>query len=248
MAGNWANEWKVAKTAFENKTKQKKPSEKTTLGLRKGTGIEEALKACDNTYKAFEAEQKDIPKKQGLLENFHAAIKTFDAKATAYGKVLTAAIEKADIKLIKPELDILLKHLHAMAATMRAHYQSGIVTCEKVGALEFTAKTLMTSVTGAIARAKLFAAKAVASKDAKVFNDGIMKASRDITQNIGNVEKLRAKGWTFPAGDPTNLFKVLTPWAQGQRMLKVPSEEPLIKREAGAFVQAIAGVEKWAKT
>jgi hypothetical protein len=247
MAGTWAQEWKIAKAAFENKTKQKKPSEKTVLGLRKGTGIEDALKLCDSTYKAFDGETKDMPKKEGLLENFHAAIKTFDAKQTAYGKVLMAAIEKADIKLVKPELDILLKHLHAMVATMKAHYQAGIVTCEKVGALEFTAKTLMTSVTGAIARAKLFAAKVVSSKDAKVFNEGIVKASRDITQNIGNVEKLRTKGYVFPAGDPTNLFKVLTPWAQGQRMMKVPSEEPMIKREAGAFVQAVNGVEKWAK-
>jgi hypothetical protein len=73
------------------------------------------------------------------------------------------------------------------------------------------------------------------------------KASRDLTQNIGNVAKLRQKGYVFPDGDPTNLFKVLTPWAQGQRMLKPPADESLIKREVGAFLQAIAGVEKWAK-
>jgi hypothetical protein len=245
---NWENEWKQAKTAFESKTGQKKPSQKTVLGIRKGSGLEDALKTCDADFAAIGNEKKDMKKKAALIQKFENDIKTFDSKEHAYEKVLIAAIDKADEKLVKPELDILIKQLHALSATMKSHLKGATVALEEVSATEYTAKTLMTSVTGAVARAKLFAAKAGSAKDPKVFNTGIATAARDITQNIGNVEKLRTKGYVFPHGDPTNLFKVMTPWAQGNRKLPDNAAETLIKREIGAFLQAVAGVEKWAKT
>jgi hypothetical protein len=243
---NWETEWKTAKTAFETKTGQKKPSATTMLGIRKSSGLEGALKLCDTTFAAIGPE-KDPVKKLALVQKFAAAIKVFDGKAAAYEKILLAAIGKSDSLLVKPELDILWKHLHALSASMKSQLGSATLTAQGAKAEELTARNLLTSITGAVARAKLFAAKVIASKDPQLFNSGIVKASRDITQYIGNVEKLRAKGYHFPHGDPANLFKVMTPWAQDQRKLPPTAPIDLIKREVGAFLQAVAGVEKWAK-
>ena len=216
------------------------------LGIRKSSGLEDALKTCDADWAAIDS-AKSPEAKLTAIKKLETDIKTFDTKVTAYEKVLTAAIQKADEKLVKPELDILEKQLAALSATMKSHLKGAQVAADGAKALEYTAKTVVTSVTGAVARAKLFAAKVTSSKDPKVFNTGIATAARDITQNIGNVEKLRAKGYKFPDGDPTNLFKVMTPWAQGQRLLQPTANEALLKREMGAFLQAVAGVEKWAK-
>ena len=91
----------------------------------------------------------------------------------------------------------------------------------------------------------LFTAQVKAKGTAASFNAGIATAARDITQYIGNVEKLRAQHYTFPHGDPTNLFKVMTPWAQGNRMLKADAPKDHVMREIGAFTQAVAGVKNW---
>jgi hypothetical protein len=246
MPGDWGTEWKAAKNQFEAKTGQKKPSEKSIVGIRKGSGLEDALKACDGAWTAIEVANSTAAK-LAAIKKFEADIKVFDTKMATYEKVLAAAIVGADAKLLKPELDILEKQLAAISHTMKAQLKAATVAAEGAKTLDFTAKTLMTSVTGAVARAKLFAAKVTSRKDPKIFNDGVVKATRDITQNIGNVEKLRQKGYKFPDGDPTNLFKVLTPWAQGDRMLKPTADQALVKREIGAYLQAIAGVEKWAK-
>ena len=244
---NWENEWQAAKQAFETKTGQKKPSEKTMLGIRKGTGLEEALKKCDAFYKSAEGASKDPAKQAGFIKQFQAAIQVFDAKATAYERLLLSAIQAADSKLVKPELDVLHKNLASISATMKAYLKTLSVAAEGAKSLEFTAKTLVTNLAGGIARARLFASKVKSAKDLAVFNAGIMKASRDITQYIGNVQKLREKGYVFPHGDPTNLFKVLTPWAQGNRSLKPTADEAMVKREIGAFLQAVDGVDKWVR-
>ena len=236
----WGEQWQAAKKTFEASTGQKKPSQKFILGVRKGTGIEDALKKCDSAFAAVEA-----VKSKSNLDTFAKAIAEYKSKATAYGKVLTDSMEAPEKAKIKPEIDVLMKHLTAIGATMDAQHKGATVAAAGAGAKEFTAKTLVTNLAGGIQRAMLFSAKVKAAGTPASFNEGIVKASRDITQYIGNVEKLRAEHYTFPHGDPTNLFKVMAPWAQGNRMLKPDAPKDLVIREIGAFNQAVAGVKKW---
>lgn len=111
------------------------------------------------------------------------------------------------------------------------------------------AKNLLISLTGAVTKAKAFAAKVTSATGAAgptTFNAGIVPASRAITAHAGPIEKLKAKGYVFEQGD-TNLFKIMAPWAQNQRKLAATATPPLVKREVGAFLQVVAGFEKWAK-
>jgi hypothetical protein len=249
---NWASQWKAAKTAFEAKTGQKKASAATMNSIRKGSGLEDALKTCDTEFAAIGAE-KDAAKKQALIQKFDMAVKAFEAKDFAYQKTLVAAIVQADSKLLQPELTLLWKQLNALRASMKKEVTTLTVAAHVAKGQALIAKNLLISLTGAVTKAKAFAAKVTSATGAAgptTFNAGIVPASKAITAHAVHIEKLKAKGYVFEQGDPTNLsnlFKIMAPWAQNQRKLAATATPPLVKREVGAFLQVVAGFEKWAK-
>jgi hypothetical protein len=115
---------------------------------------------------------------------------------------------------------------------------------------EIVAGKLCMAFTPAVAKARDFAikvTKAQGSSGPQTFNAGIVPASMQISVIAGHIEKLMAKGYVFSQGDPRNLFKVIAPWAQNKRKLAATAPPDLVKREIGAFLQAVAGLEKWAK-
>jgi hypothetical protein len=98
-----AASWKTAKTAFENATNKKKPSEKFLGVFRKGSGIETALKSVDD------AKTADDLKKALLKFNtaYTAYIKELD-KTAADPKTVPAADKAAyvaEIKKLKTALE-----------------------------------------------------------------------------------------------------------------------------------------------
>jgi hypothetical protein len=246
---SWESEWKAAKTAFEAKTGQKKPSAPTMLAIKKGSGLEEALRNCDAAFAAIGSE-KDAAKRLALVQKFSAAAKVFDAKAAAYEKILVATIAKADIKLVQPELTILWKHIYTLGASLKIQLVNVTKVAQSAKGEDVVFKNLLVSLNGAVVKAKAFAAKVTAAKvptGPTVFNAGIAPAGRGITAHAGHFERLKAKGFEFPHGYPANLFKIMEPWAQNQRKLAANATPDLVKREVGAFLQAVAGMEKWAK-
>jgi hypothetical protein len=245
----WASQWKAAKTVFEAKTGQKKPSAATMTAVRKGSGLEDALRTCDTEFAAIGTET-DSAKKQALVQKFTIAVKTFDTKVAAYEKVLVANILQAERKLLQPELTILWKQLYAVSASMKAALGKLTVAAQRSKGDEIIANKLLVSMVGAVAKAREFAVnvtKAQGPAAPKAFNDSIVRASRPITVHFDQLERLRAKGYKFPQGDPTNLAKLVAPWAQNKRKLAPAAPPDHVKREVGAFVQALNGVEKWAK-
>ena len=118
----WEEQWQKAKKAFETATGQKKPSQKLILGIRKGTGIEEALKKCDSAFKAVGA-----AKNEKTIEAFSTAIAEYKTRATAYGKVLIDAMEAPEKAKIKPEIDVLINSLNAIGATMDSQVKAASV-------------------------------------------------------------------------------------------------------------------------
>ena len=99
----------------------------------------------------------------------------------------------------------------------------------------------------AVHNAQAFIARAKAQPTAVYFNANIVKAARDITQQIGNVDKLKAKGFHFRHDQPTNLFKVIKAWGNDGRTVPVGATPAEVLREIGALEQAVAGVDRWLK-
>ncbi len=100
----FADDWKTAKTAFENSTKAKKPSDSFLGVFKKGSGIESALKDADKAKtvgdlkKAVEAFKKASGDYTTLLDksiNDPKAVASDAKKAYAdASKTLKAALEK----------------------------------------------------------------------------------------------------------------------------------------------------------
>jgi hypothetical protein len=83
MPGGWGADWKIARNQLEAKTGQKKPSEKSRVGIGQGTGLEDALKACDADWTAIEV-ANGTAAKLAAVKKFEADIKVFDTKMAAY--------------------------------------------------------------------------------------------------------------------------------------------------------------------
>jgi hypothetical protein len=245
----WTDDWKKVKARFEQDSGKKKPSTKFLGIFRLGTGIENALKQCDelNGQLTVVIAKREFAEATKLLKKFDLAITAFETAQSNYQKQLAGAMEKSD-EGVKPFLDVLSKELKALSSKITVKYKSSALVIEQgdksIGAADYTAKMLTTSLESGIKKAEAFAALVKSKPLEQTFNAGIQQAARDITQQIGNVQKARDAGFAFD-GDPTNLFKVMTPWAQGQR--KVPGDAPkeVVLRELGAFTQCVTGVKTW---
>lgn len=92
--------WKTAKKTFETRTGKKKPSAK--IGpIRKGTGIEDALKKLENAKNA---------------RDFDKAMDTFRKKKDAYQKLCKDAMSDRDSQDYKNELNALVVELESLEA------------------------------------------------------------------------------------------------------------------------------------
>jgi hypothetical protein len=246
---SWADDWKKVKTRFEQETGKKKPSNKFLGIFRLGTGIENALKQCDEMDGKLGAAiaKRQFAEAPKLLENFDLAITAFDTAQSGYQKQLAGAMEKSD-EVLKPFLDVLSKELKALLSKITVAYKARALVIEQAGkdlsALDYAFKMLTTSLESGIKKAEAFAAVVRSKPLVETFNTGIVQAARDITQQIGNVQKAKTAGYQFE-GDPTNLFKVMTPWAQGQRKVPGNATKEMVIRELGAFTQCVTGVKTW---
>jgi hypothetical protein len=115
--------WKQAKDLFEKTTGRKKPSEKTWLGFRKSTGIEDALKALD---------------KARTREEMERSVKAFKSAVVAYSRILDAnrtdpENEQSYAAEIR-KLEDTLKNLEREAESMEP---PGIDQNKKIGPLRF---------------------------------------------------------------------------------------------------------------
>jgi hypothetical protein len=247
-SGKWGPAWSDLKKDFEKNTGKKKPSEKVGLFFRKSTGIESALKDCDAYFKAF-GETTDSKKKLDAASKLRAALAKTKTATDAYLKTLSTTIKgekDADSDYTKG-LQVLDAGIEALVSSIANQADKLDAVNKSLSVKELMAATMRQSVDAAVKRAVLFAKKVQATPTPAVFNAGIKDAARDITQNLGNVNKLRSLGYDFPAGDPTNLFTVLTPWANNKRDQSPDADAKTVLRELGAFVQVVNGVALWLK-
>lgn len=242
--GNWGEEWKKAKKVFEKETSSKKPPASVTKFFG-GTGIKDHLKKCDEAFNAFKKEKTDS-KKAAQLSKFNKAIAAYTKIADAYWLDIQKAMAKAKDKSIMSEMDILRAELHSIRDTMKSH--AGIMegALKKQHIAEVMATNLKKSLTGACKRALLFIAKAKTDSTPEFWNKGILTAARDITQQVGNIDKLKRKGLEIsglPETDAKTHYDALKDWANAPTRLD--NEQQVIK-ERSAFLKAVQNVIKWA--
>jgi len=253
----WEDEWKATKRKFETITGVKKPSEKVLGMFRKSSGLESALKKCDEQYTLVSQKSTRNTLKEADLKGFVTAIADYTKTKTSYLKLVDKAIHddksidtEAETKYSKG-LQMLKAELEALEKTMESQAAVYDAAIKKLGAVEQTAKNLITATKGAVARALSACAKIKADPTAEVFNGFFPKTARDITQQVGNVGKLREKGYEMPGGDTQKLFDALKPWANDGRKVVVPAkasaedEKRLVLAELREFQLAVKDVVDW---
>ncbi|MDG2470156.1 MAG: hypothetical protein P8M80_12815 [Pirellulaceae bacterium] len=241
--GKWNTEWAKAKKDFQTRTGQKKPPASVTK-LFGGTGIKDQLKKCDEAFNSFTPE-KDPKKKAAHLAKFTKEIAAYTKTANSYWMDIQKAMTKAKDQSIMAEMDVLRKELDSIRDTMTA--QAGMLAgvLKKLSTTAIMAANIKKSIAGACKRALLFAAKIKTNPTADEWNSGIQTAARDITQQVGNVEKLRKKHDIvgLPESGAAGHFKILIRWADSPARLTTQQE---ILAERAALLNAVQNVIKWA--
>ncbi len=241
--GTYGDKWKAAKVLFKNTAKVKKPSAEVDSFFRKPAGIDKVLAKLD-------AVENSINLKPASFKAFEAAMFEYKTAKDAYIKVLDATVGKepkgADKDAYVKGVAVLKTQLVAIDSSLKTALSMAKSSLEGRKGMEIMAENLMNLVESACGSALAFVAKVEANPTPAFFNSGIQKAARDITQNIGNIDKLKAKGFVLSKAQPTNLFKILTAWGNDGRQVPATATKEEVLRELNAFEQAVQGVEKWA--
>jgi|GEM_PF-4949684 len=122
---NLQAEWKTAKKEFEKVTGEKRPKESFLKVFTKGSGIEPALKKCD--------ELANAPSKKGSADKLKEAVKDLMKKTNDYLVLLDKEIvaEGKTNPGIKTDLLKALKALKAKTTKFESHYAVSILEHEK---------------------------------------------------------------------------------------------------------------------
>lgn len=238
----FADDWKKKKLDFQKLTGKKKPADSTAVFFRKGTGVADALKKLDAA----------LVDKKGDVASMRKAFGVAKTAADAYDKKLSAAFA-ADSKKKGPDhdtwkkgVDVLSKELKAVMARARNQIEQKEIAAKDQSGEEKIAELIVSGTRPALKKMTAFLASAKAQKTTedkvKVFNDGIQKATRDVTQNINNALKLQKKGKAWNGKDMTNVGKILTAWANDGRRIKDPARAD---SEISAVEQVVKGVNEW---
>ncbi|MBL4808187.1 MAG: hypothetical protein JKY31_13020 [Rhodobacteraceae bacterium] len=246
-AGNWTAEWKILKKNFEAKTGKKKPKASVTNIIGQ-SNLSPTLKKCDDAYNKCES-AKSTKKKISALKDLISNAAKFAKLSDSYCLDVKKAIVSAgkDMVLMN-ELDILRKKLQSVKATMASKIRSQDAAIKKLNIWEKMARDMRIDLTGALKRGALFAAKVKSSPTHDVWNSGIQTAARDITQQIGNVEKIRAKDYDIPGIPQKNagaIFRKMTPWASGDVIFQKDTLPATILSERMDYLKTIQATAKW---
>lgn len=197
IIGRWKAEWESKKKYFETESGKKKPSEKYLGFFRKGSGVSTAFGAMDKAYAKLSAAQGENRKKE--LKAFEAAIEAAKKTGNDYTKTLEASIaSEATKKQLLPLLKILIKDIDNCIVSAEAQLTINKEITRDDGSIDAMAvtkeKPLKALAFTAVKKALMWIALQERKPNAAEFNKGVQTATRDITQNLGNLIKLYPKG------------------------------------------------------
>jgi len=240
----YQDKWKKAKLLFKSTAKVKKPSAQVDSLFRKRAGIDSALEKLDK------AELKRPMAVPAAYKEFESAAKLYFPASASYVKVLQTAVgkvpDKADKEGYLRGIKVLQTQLKSLDASIKTALKMHKSSLDGRRGMEIMADNLMDMVESSCNAALAWVARVEAQPTPENFNKSIQKYARDITQNIGNIDKLTAKGFKFEKAQPTNLFKILKAWGNDGRKVLPKATPKEVLREVNAFEQAVNGVKKWA--
>ena len=235
--GQYVNYWTNAKNDFKTATKTPKPAD-TFMWFKLGAGVEAALKKVDaavpdaHTNKAASDKlTKTFLAFATVYQSYTNTLKTAIQNAPTDAKKLPKGITPAAYKKALEELRDELKEInnsaqsHALNAAAAANLGAG------------TQKSLDD--------ADEFIKDVKADPRPATFNDDIQTRARDLTQQIGNVKKLRDKGVDTGRRYPENLVKVMEAWANNGRQVKANATQAEVLKELSLFEKPVNGVRAW---
>jgi hypothetical protein len=97
----------------------------------------------------------------------------------------------------------------------------------------------------ALGKADTFIALIKRDPQPAAFNNGIQTASRDITQNIANIDKMNAMGANTGKVTPTALLNEILPWAQGGAKLPATANTAAVLSALDKYEKAVTGIKRW---
>jgi molecular chaperone GrpE (heat shock protein) len=228
--GDLAKTWDAAKKEFEKITGKSKPKPKGKIeSAFNHTGLSKAIDVCDNHIAAIEKEYKDLTKKNKLIAAGKTHIKTIQAAATGYMKVLDDATkdEVADNAGAKTVYSKALKYLRAQLDSIEKAYEAKIANYEiaanttdtaSVKAVKMVHKSLMSTVAIAATGVKKIKAKPTVATFNEVFNTSDNVARKVQVQLIaadnGHKKNLLPEAARRRV-DPRYVADLMTPWQAG---------------------------------
>ncbi len=116
----------------------------------------------------------------------------------------------------------------------------------KLQEAQLVAKQFWTILKNALSKADVFIKKVKAEPTPVVFNTGIMKASRDLTQNLANVGNLAAMGAGLGKPDPKAQLAALVGWAQDRDKLPGKATKEDVLKALQKYERAVTEIKHWA--
>lgn len=212
-----------------------------TTGLRDKwhTELGSALRAAETAYGKIKFDILDVQllnskqgvmdvvgnvdvAKQAALAHYNVAVKpAIKALTTAHSKAVTAGRNPIISKASSAKAKAIAKLLATPLAQLKA-IKFDDFDAEKVrltNAFQQTYTRFGASLKSALDKGDAFVDKVRDTPTPAVFNAGIKKAARDITQNIANVEKLKKNGLDLGKPVPAQQLADLLDWAQDRNKL-----------------------------
>ncbi len=111
--------------------------------------------------------------------------------------------------------------------------------------MKFAYDNFATGMVRVLAGADQFVALVRQTPTPKVFNTGIEKAARDLTQMIGQAEKLKKNGLDLGKANPQAIFDALEDWANGRDTLDKKANRQTVLLAISRFELLAGSVDDW---
>jgi hypothetical protein len=237
------------------------------------TGIGKAMKAVEVEWKKVDWEDLDPNaawNKTGLQRNPVNYAKVFNAAKAEYSKIAAVRSKVKTLADLAEKTEAKFKSSKLIPSSSREHVGKiakeadrlwielksidQIWTAEEKAVklhyntkLKQTADNLGKAIPIVLGRADKFVEAVKKDPKPKTFNDGMPKVARDITQQIGNVEKILGEGIDVGKPVPKNELAGLKPWGNDGRKVDDKANATEVLAEVALFEKAVDAVKDWWK-
>lgn len=253
-SNKYSRRWTAAKKKFKEDTGKKYPATHKTfkaLGLklfsvREGQGIESALKKIESLLPKSHVSAEGLKAFRDALPLYNQAYPKYIRYLADVVKTPPAGVNRADftagIKFLEDELDEINADLKIEVT--KAKLAVGEIKKEDYDA---PANSLMKNVRQKVGLAMVWIDERREDPDAADFRKDIVKITRDITQEIGNIDKLTKIGYEFDHGQPNELFEALSAWSHRGRTVENDATAEEVLEELEALQEIVEDIATWAR-